>query len=284
MEKNKGKIYICPTPIGNLEDISYRVLRMLNEVDFICAEDTRHSIKLLNHFGIAKPLVSYHEHNKYSKLDYIIERLANGENAAIVTDAGTPAISDPGHELVKECIKFGIDVVAVPGPCALITALSGANIDTSNFIFEGFLPQNKKQRKEVIDRNIDETRTLIFYEAPHRLLETLKLFYQYFGDRNITIAREITKIHEEYIHTTLYDAIRIFESREAKGEFVLILEGRSKEELRAKELKSFENINIKDHVQSYVEKGYSEKEAMKLVAKDRGITKRDVYAEIKEKK
>lgn len=279
-----GILYLCPTPIGNLDDITYRVLKVLKSVDFICAEDTRHSLKLLNHFGIEKPLISYHEHNKYSRLELILGRLNSGENAAVVTDAGTPAISDPGQELVQACINAKIEVVALPGASACITALSASGMDTNAFVFEGFLPQNKKLRDEILRRNKEETRTIIFYEAPHRLISTLKIFEEEFGNRKITIAKELTKLHEKYIYTTISDAILGFTGKTIKGEYVVLIEGLSKELIASRENAYYNELDIEVHMDMYLNKGYSEKEAMKLVAKDRGISKREIYAKIKGKK
>lgn len=271
-------LYLCPTPIGNLDDITYRVLDTLKKVDFICAEDTRHSLKLLRHFNINNELISYHEHNKHSKLSFITNRILNGESVAVITDAGTPAISDPGEVLVRECINLGIRVIPLPGATASITALISSGFDTTGFVFEGFLPVDKKKRKFVLERNKNESRTLIFYEAPHRISETLKIFLEEFGNREIAICRELTKIHEEICYTTLLEAIKKYELLDIiKGEFVIVIKGKSYEELQKEKIDSFNNIDIDQHMKMYLEKGLSEKDAMKAVAKDRGVGKRDIY-------
>lgn len=277
-----GKLYLCPTPIGNLEDITFRTVDTLKKVDLICAEDTRHSMKLLRYYEIDKPTTSYHEHNKYDKADYIVSKLLSGENIALVTDAGTPGISDPGQELVKKCIENMIEVVPLPGATACITALIASGKDTNSFVFEGFLGSDKRIRKLKIERNINETRTMIFYEAPHRLVETIKVFIDKFGNRNITICKELTKLHESFEYTDLLTAYEKYSNMEKiQGEFVLIISGKSDEELRNEKREKYESITIYEHVNIYLNQGYSEKESMKLVAKDRGIHKREVYSIIK---
>lgn len=281
-EAKIGKLYLCPTPIGNLEDITYRTIRILKEVDLICAEDTRHSQRLMNHFGIEKPLTSYHEHNKYDKAKHIISKILSGLNVALVTDAGTPGISDPGSELVYQCIENMIEIVPLPGATACITALVASGKDTTGFVFEGFLGNDKRVRKKKIERNIDETRTMIFYEAPHRLIETLKIFLDNFGNRKITICKELTKLHENFEYTFLSDAYEKYLNLDKiQGEFVLIIEGKSEEELKSEIHKKFEDMDIEEHMNIYLNRGYSEKEAMKLVAKDRGLQKREIYSMLK---
>ena len=277
-----GELYLCPTPIGNLEDITLRTIRILKEVDIIAAEDTRHSLKLLQHLGINKPLTSYHEHNKYKKIDYIIEKLNSGNNIALVTDAGTPAISDPGEELVKKCIELGINVVALPGATASITALIISGFNTKGFIFEGFLPTDKKSRIKILERNKNEERTLIFYEAPHRLIETLNIMLDNFGNRNIAVCKELTKLHEEVIRGTIEEVLEIFNSSDKiRGEFVLVLEGKSSELINEEKIKKFSEIDINTHMMMYTSNGMSEKDAMKIVAKERGMKKREVYSILK---
>lgn len=272
-----GKLYLCATPIGNLEDITLRVLKTLKEVDLIAAEDTRYSRKLLNHYEIKVPVTSYHEHNKVDKARYLVEQLSSGKNIALITDAGTPAISDPGEELVKQAYEAGIEVTSLPGPCALITALTLSGLSTQRFSFEAFLPSDKKERSRILKELTDDTRTLILYEAPHRLQRTLEDLYEVLGNRTITIVRELTKIHETIWRTSLEDAGAFYKSSEPKGEYVLIIEGKSHKELD-KEMQSFwEEKSISEHMKLYTDKGLDKKEAMKEVAKDRGISKREVY-------
>lgn len=271
-----GKLYLCATPIGNLSDITLRCLEVLETVDLIAAEDTRRTQTLLNHFEISKPLTSYFEHNRKEKGEYLAGLMKEGKSIALVSDAGTPAISDPGEDLVKICIEEGIDVVPIPGAVAAINALIGSGMSTGRFCFEGFLSVNKQNRKEHLEALRDEERTMIFYEAPHKLLATLKDFALYFGeDRKIALCREITKIHEEYLRLTVGEAILKYEENPPRGEFVLVLEGGIKEK------EDYSDISISDHFSMYIEEGLSEKDAMKAVAKDRGIKKSDVYAEIK---
>lgn len=274
-----GKLYLCATPIGNLSDITLRCLEVLEEVDLIAAEDTRRTQTLLNHFEISKPLTSYFEHNRKEKGEYLAREMKEGKNIALVSDAGTPAISDPGEDLVKICIEEGIEVVPIPGAVAAINGLIGSGMPTGRFCFEGFLSVNKQSRKEHLESLKDERRTMIFYEAPHKLLATLKDFSAYFGEeRKITLCRELTKIHEEFIRLTVGQAIEKYEENPPKGEFVLVLDGA--EEV----LEDYSEISIEDHVNKYMAGGLSEKDAMKMVAKDRGIKKSDVYAEIKVRK
>ncbi len=275
-----GKLYLCATPIGNLEDITYRVIRTLKEVDLIAAEDTRNSIKLLNHFEIKTPMTSYHEHNKIEKGQKLVEKLQNGTNIALITDAGTPGISDPGEELVKMCYEVGIEVTSLPGAAACITALTLSGLSTRRFAFEAFLPSEKKERQEVLKELVKETRTIILYEAPHRLMRTLQELQEYLGNRRITICRELTKKHETAFATTIGEAVSYYEANEPKGECVLVVEGQSRESLKQEEVARWEAISIEEHMEYYLEQGIEKKEAMKLVAKDRGISKRDVYQEL----
>lgn len=275
MSTEYGVLYLVATPIGNLEDITYRALNILKEVDFIAAEDTRHTLKLLNHFEIQKPMISYYEHNIRERGEKIIERIKTGKNAALVSDAGTPAISDPGEDLVKLCIEEGIRVVPVPGAVAGINALIASGISTKRFSFEGFLSVNKKSRIDHLESVKESEYTLIFYEAPHKLLNTLKDMLKYFGNRKITVARELTKKFEEFLYTDLENAIFHFEEVQPKGEFVIIVEGNSSE----KKSSPFDNMSILEHINYYKEAGFDKKEAMKKVAADRNISKRDVYAE-----
>lgn len=276
-----GTLYLCATPIGNLEDITYRCVRILNEVDLIAAEDTRRTLGLLNHLGIEKPLTSYYEHNKAEKGPYLVQKLLDGVNIALVSDAGTPAICDPGEDLVRLCIENGITIVPVPGAVAAVTALITSGLPTIKFAFEGFISTNKKNRTELFERLKSETRTMIFYEAPHKLKATLDDMYKYWGDRKITLCHELTKIHEEFLRTTLSDAVHIYDENPPKGEFVLIVEGKSEQELAAEEKSSWESMSIKEHFDYHIGQGLSEKDAIKQVAKDRGLRKQEVYKEIK---
>lgn len=272
-----GMLYICATPIGNLEDITLRTLRILKEVDLIAAEDTRHSIKLLNHFEIKTPMTSYHEFNKYDKAAQLVEKMKEGTNIALITDAGTPAISDPGEELVKQCHAAGIEVTSLPGPSAFVTALTISGKPTRRFCFEAFLPYDKKERAEVLEELKTETRTIMLYEAPHKLKKTLKDLYEVLGNREISLCKELTKKHETNFRTTLSDAIAHYEQEEPKGEFVLVIEGVSREELKQDEMQGFLAMTIEEHMQYYTDQGVDRKEAMKKVAKDRGVSKRDIY-------
>ena len=273
-----GTLTLCATPIGNLEDITYRVVRTLQEVDFIAAEDTRHTRKLLNHFDIHTKLISYHEHNKMEKGKELIELLKQGKNLALVTDAGTPGISDPGEDIVKLAIEEGITVTSAPGAVAGITALILSGQSTRRFIFEGFLPTDKKERKALLESLKTETRTTILYEAPHRLNKTLELLYEALGDRSITVTKELTKKFEFIHKTTLSGAITYFEEVEPKGEFVLVLAGKDLKALQEEDQKAWEEMSIEEHMNLYINKGMDEKTAMKQVAKDRGGSKRDIYA------
>lgn len=275
-----GKLYLCATPIGNLEDMTYRVVRTLGEVDLIAAEDTRNSIKLLNHFEIKTPMTSYHEYNKIEKGKKLVEKLQEGMNIALITDAGTPGISDPGEDLVKMCYEAGIEVTSLPGAAACITALTLSGLSTRRFAFEAFLPTDKKEKQAVLKELEDETRTIILYEAPHRLVRTLQELLDSLGNRRITICRELTKKHETAFQTTLKDAISFYEINEPKGECVLVLEGKSREEIKAEEIARWEEMSIEEHMDYYLKQGIAKKEAMKMVAKDRGIGKRDVYQQL----
>ncbi|MBQ1681143.1 MULTISPECIES: 16S rRNA (cytidine(1402)-2'-O)-methyltransferase [Agathobacter] len=272
-----GMLYLCATPIGNLEDITYRVLRTLKEVDLIAAEDTRNSIKLLNHFEIKTPMTSYHEFNKIEKAYKLVEWMREGKNIALITDAGTPGISDPGEDIVRICYEEGIEVTSLPGPAACITALTMSGMPTRRFAFEAFLPRDKKERAQILKDLENETRTIILYEAPHRLQRTLEELQKSLGNRAITVSKELTKKHEKKWKTTLEEAIAYYEDHEPKGEYVLILEGKSHEEIRKEEQQSWEEISIEDHMEQYLSQGIDKKEAMKLVAKDRGVSKRDIY-------
>lgn len=276
-----GKLYVCATPIGNLKDITLRCLETLKEVDLIASEDTRHTIKLLNHYEIKVPLESYHEHNKDIKGKKLINLLLEGKNIALVSDAGMPGICDPGEDLIRLCYENKIEITVLPGATASITALILSGIKTRSYCFEGFLPSNKKSRKEVIQRFKDDTRTYIIYEAPHHLLQTLKELYEQIGNRNISIVKELTKKHENVFKTSLLEALKYFEENTPKGEYVLVLEGANEDEVLNKEKEEINNIPIKEHLEQYLSAGMDIKEAMKKVAKDRGISKRDVYNEIK---
>lgn len=274
-----GKLYLCATPIGNLEDISIRTLNMLKSVDLIACEDTRHSLKMLTHFEISKPLTSYFEHNKTEKGLKIIEKIKDGKNVALITDAGTPAISDPGEDLVRLCAENGVDVVPVPGPAALINALIVSGLPTGRFSFEGFLSVNKKSRADHLDEVKNDTRTLIFYEAPHKLLRTLNDMAKVFGDRKIALVREITKIHEEVKRTTLFEAVKFYTENPPKGEFVLVIEGKSYVELSEEKAEKFENISVTEQINALINGGIDKKDAIKQVAVLRNMKKRDVYNE-----
>lgn len=278
-----GKLYLCATPIGNLEDITFRVLRILKEVDLIGAEDTRHSIKLLNHFEIKTPMTSYHEYNKVDKAKYLVNEMLSGKNIALITDAGTPGISDPGEELVRQCLDAGIEVSSVPGPAACITALTMSGQATRRFAFEAFLPSDKKERALVLEELKEETRTMIIYEAPHHLLKTLKELYEVLGDRSITLCKELTKLHEKAYKTTISELIAEYEETEPKGEHVLVIAGKTFKEKKDASIQSFLEMSIEEHMEIYLSKGMDKKEAMKAVAKDRGVSKRDIYDALLEK-
>ena len=272
-----GKLYLCATPIGNLEDITMRVLRTLQEVDLIAAEDTRNSMKLLNHFEIKTPMTSYHEYNRIEKAHVLISKMQEGTNIALITDAGTPGISDPGEDLVRLCYEAGIEVTSLPGACACVTALTLSGLGTRRFCFEAFLPMEKKERQEILNELKEETRTIIVYEAPHRLVRTLGELLEALGNRRLTICRELTKKHETAFQTTLGEALEYYQEQEPRGECVLVLEGKSREQVRLEQQQSWESISIEEHMEHYLAKGMDRKEAMKQVAKDRGVSKRDIY-------
>ena len=273
----QGKLYLCATPIGNLEDITLRVLRTLKEVDMIAAEDTRNSIKLLNHFEIKTPMTSYHEYNKIDKAYYLIEQMKEGKNVALITDAGTPGISDPGEDLVRLCYEAGIEVTSLPGAAACITALTLSGLSTRRFCFEAFLPSDKKEKQAVLEELKTETRTSIIYEAPHRLVKTLQELLNELGDRKITVCKELTKKHETGFETTLKEAVPYYEQNEPRGEYVLVLEGCSRQQMEQEAQDAWKEMSLGDHMKLYEEQGMNRKDAMKQVAKDRGVGKREIY-------
>ena len=275
--KMAGKLYLCATPIGNLEDITFRVIRTLKEADVIAAEDTRNSIKLLNHFEIKTPLTSYHEFNKYDKAKVLVNRMLGGENVALITDAGTPGISDPGEELVKQCYETGIEVTSLPGAAACITALTLSGLSTRRFAFEAFLPSDKKEKAAILEELKTETRTIIIYEAPHRLKKTIAELFSALGNRRMTVVKELTKLHENVFLTNFLEALAYYEENEPRGEFVMVIEGKKIEELKKEKEASFNEMDINEHMKLYMDKGMDKKEAMKAVAVDRGIPKREVY-------
>ena len=279
MEQHKtGTLYLCATPIGNLEDITYRVLRTLKEVDLIAAEDTRNSIRLLNHFEIKTPMTSYHEYNKIDKAYQLVAKMREGKNIALITDAGTPGISDPGEDIVRICYEEGIPVTSLPGAAACITALTMSGLPTRRFAFEAFLPKDKKEHQAVLEELKTETRTIIIYEAPHHLVRTLQELHDTLGgDRRLTICRELTKRHEEKLQMTLADSLSYYEVNEPRGEYVLIIAGRSWEEMKKEEQAGWEALSLEEHMAHYESQGIDRKEAMKRVAKDRGVSKRDIY-------
>ena len=274
-----GTLYLVATPIGNLEDMTYRAVRILSEADIIAAEDTRNSIKLLNHFEIKTPMTSYHEFNKFDKAEVLVGYLMDGRNIALITDAGTPGISDPGEVLVDKCFDAGITVVPVPGACAAVNALIASGQKTRRFAFEAFLPSDKKERKAVLEGLKTETRTMIIYEAPHRLVKTLAELAELFGEeRSVTICKELTKKHENFSKTTFKEALALYEDEAPRGEYVLVIEGRSSEEIEQEEQKKWEDISVEEHIKLRMSEGLSKKEAIKAVAEERGIPKRDVYS------
>lgn len=275
-----GILYLVATPIGNLGDMSERALETLSQVDVIAAEDTRNSLHLLTHFGIKTPMTSYHEYNKVDKAYTLINKLKEGQDIALITDAGTPGISDPGEVLVQMCVEEGIVVTSLPGPVACINALILSGLPTRRFCFEAFFPQDKRERAEIFEELKNETRTIIFYEAPHHLKKTLREVYEALGNRKIAVCRELTKKFETILHLTLSEAVEFYENEEPRGEYVLVMEGRSRSEMILEKQKSFEEMSLEEHMDMYVLKGVDKKEAMKLVAKDRGISKRDVYNEL----
>lgn len=272
-----GRLYLCATPIGNLEDITLRALRILKEADLIAAEDTRNSIKLLNHFDIHTPMTSYHEYNKIEKGHILVQKMLNGEQIALITDAGTPGISDPGEELAAMCHEAGIEVTSIPGPAACITALTLSGLPTRRFCFEAFLPADKKERREILQELTDETRTIILYEAPHRLVKTLEELFSQLGDRRATLCRELTKKHEHVFLSTLGQLLEYYKREAPRGECVLVIEGKSRKELKEEAVKAWEEMSLQEHMAFYESQGVDRKEAMKKVAKDRGVPKREIY-------
>lgn len=275
-----GTLYLCATPIGNLEDITMRVIRTLKEVDLIAAEDTRNSIKLLNHFEIDTPMTSYHEFNKIEKARFLVDRLLEGKNIALITDAGTPAISDPGEDLVKMAAEAGITVTSLPGACACVTALTVSGLATRRFAFEAFLPAEKKERRQILDSLVNETRTMIIYEAPHRLLRTLTELAETLGNRRITVCRELTKKHETVFRTTLDEAVAFYTENEPKGECVMVIEGKTFTELKAEDREEWKKMSVDEHMEHYLSQGMDKKEAMKAVARDRGVSKQEIYKQL----
>lgn len=273
-----GTLYLCATPIGNLQDMTPRVVDTLRMVDVIAAEDTRNSIKLLNHFDIHTPMTSYHEYNKVEKARQLVGQLLSGQNIALITDAGTPAISDPGEVLVKMCHESNVPVTSLPGPAACITALTLSGLATRRFCFEGFLPSDKKERRAVLEELTTESRTMILYEAPHHLVKTLEELYGALGERRITLCRELTKKFETVMPVTFEKALEYYQNEEPRGEYVLVVEGRSREEKRRDGIASWEAMSIEEHMAYYEQQGMDNKSAMKQVAKDRGVGKRDIYA------
>jgi len=276
-----GTLYLCATPIGNLGDITLRVIELLKECDLIAAEDTRNTLKLLNHFGIDTPMTSYHEHNKLSKGPVLIEKLKEGKNIALVTDAGMPGISDPGEDMARLCREEGIPVTVAPGASAVVTALVLSGMPARRFVFEGFIPTDKKEAAQVLSRLERETRTTVFYEAPHRLTDTLKALLKAAGNREAACVREITKKYEEVKKDSLENLLKFYSENAPKGEFVIIVGGADEEELRREEIASWESISLEEHMKRYTDSGMSEKDAMKQVAKDRGVSKREIYAQLK---
>lgn len=272
-----GILYLCATPIGNLDDMTFRVLETLREADLIAAEDTRNSIKLLAHFGIHTPMTSYHEYNKVEKAERLIAQLKEGKNIALITDAGTPAISDPGEVLVAMCQREGVTVTSLPGAAACITALTLSGLSTRRFCFEGFLPSDNKEKKDVLGDLQNESRTIILYEAPHHLKRTLGELYEALGDRRMTICRELTKKFEQVVPTTLCTAVTLYESEEPRGEYVLVIEGKSHATQQSERQAKYRELSVEEHMKRYEEQGVDHKEAMKLVAADRGVSKRDIY-------
>lgn len=272
-----GKLYLVATPIGNLDDISKRAIETLDMVDLIACEDTRHSGKLLKHLEVGKPLVSYHDHNRYDGAKVLLERLQKGQNVALISDAGTPGISDPGEVLVRLCHEQGIEVTSVPGPAAFVQGLILSGFDTRRFVFDGFLPTNNKERKGYLEDLVNETRTIVLYEAPHRLVSTLEDLYNTLGHRNIAVIKELTKKFEMVFKATFEEALSHYEANPPKGEFVLVIEGKSREVLEEEQQQTFESISLEEHMTLYLKQGMSKKDAIKQIAKDRGMNKRDVY-------
>jgi 16S rRNA (cytidine1402-2'-O)-methyltransferase len=272
-----GKLYLVPTPIGNLKDITLRALEVLNAVDVIAAEDTRQSLKLLNHFNIKKSLISYHQHNELGRSEHIVEKLKSGVNVAIISDAGTPGISDPGSVIAAKCIQEGIAFEVLPGATAITTALVYSGLDTTKFLFRGFLPRENKDRRPILEELKARTETLIFYEAPHRLLDTLEFLKASLGNRKISICRELTKLHEEILRLSLEQAINHYNENSPRGEYVLVIEGKKEEEIEQEEKAKWEHLTIEEHIKKYIEEGLSKKDALKKVSKDRNLPKSEVY-------
>lgn len=272
-----GILYLVATPIGNLEDMTYRAVRVLKEADLIAAEDTRNSIKLMNHFEIPTPMTSYHEFNKYDKAEMLVGKLMSGDTVALITDAGTPGISDPGEVLVEKCYEAGIPVVPVPGACAAVNALIASGQPARRFAFEAFLPAEKKERKDILELLKNETRTIVIYEAPHRLQKTLAELQDYLGERDITVCKELTKKHEAFLKTTISQACSYFQESEPRGEYVLVIKGKSFGEIKEEQALSWERLTIEEHIKMYMEAGISKKDAIKKTAADRNMAKRDVY-------
>ena len=272
-----GTLYLCATPIGNLGDMTPRVVETLRSVDMIAAEDTRNSIKLLNHFDIKTSMTSYHEYNKVEKADYLVEQMQQGKNVALITDAGTPAISDPGEVLVAKCHEAGITVTSLPGAAACITALTLSGLSTRRFCFEAFLPSDKKERAQILEELKEESRTIILYEAPHHLVRTMQEIYEALGNRRLTLCRELTKKFETVLPTTIEDALSMYESEEPRGEYVLVIEGKSLKQKKEEQYTAWQSMSIEEHMAYYEKEGMDEKSAMKQVAKDRGVPKREIY-------
>ena len=278
MEQTKGKLYLCATPIGNLEDMPHRGIRIMKEADLIAAEDTRNSIKLLNHFEIKTPMTSYHEYNKVDKARTLVEKLMQGKTIVLISDAGTPGISDPGEELVKQCVEAGIEVLSIPGPAACINALIISGLPTRRFVFEAFLPADKKERAHVLSDLENETRTIIIYEAPHKLIKTLKELTEHLGcERKAAICKELTKKHETVYRSTLGEAVTYYENNEPRGEYVIVIDGKSRQEIIKEEQDAWKEMTVEEHLEYYINNGVDKKEALKLVAKDRGVSKREIY-------
>jgi 16S rRNA (cytidine1402-2'-O)-methyltransferase len=275
---NTGKLYLVPTPIGNLGDITLRALETLQQADVIAAEDTRQSLKLLNHFNIKKPLISYHQHNEKGKSENIIDRLKSGERIALVTDAGTPGISDPGSVIITKCIEEELAFEVLPGATAITTALVYSGLDTTKFLFRGFFPRENKERKPLIEEVKDRRETLVFYEAPHRILNTLEFLKEHLGNRNIAICRELTKLHEEILRLSLEDAVEHYKNNNPRGEYVLVVEGKREEDILQEKKAKWEHLTIEEHIRMYMEQGIDKKDAVKRTAKDRNLPKSEVYA------
>lgn len=272
-----GKLYLVPTPIGNLKDITLRALEVLKKVDIIACEDTRQSLKLLNHFEIKKTLISYHKHNENGKSEDIIDMILQGKSVAVISDAGTPGISDPGAILVKRCVENQIEFEVLPGATAITTALVYSGLNTDRFIFIGFLPRENKDKKKVVESVIDRTETIILYEAPHRIRQTLTFLRNQLGNRNISVCRELTKLHETIIRGSLDEIIELYDEESPRGEYVLVVDGKNEEEILMENRARWQDISIKEHIKSYMESGIEKKEAIKMVAKERGIHKSEVY-------